>query len=59
MPTPPDHRTNAPPPEDREPYQTYTLIAVCPWCETDLELQNRVTWIRECPECPYTWVPNI
>ena len=53
--TPPNHY--CPTPEgEREPYQTYALIPECPWCGTDLELHNRVTWIRYCPECPYSWV---
>jgi hypothetical protein len=45
------------PKEEREPYQTYTMRYRCPWCGSDLELQNRVSWIRGCPQCPYEWVP--
>jgi len=42
--------------DEREPYQTYSLIPRCPWCGTDLDLRDRVSWIRECPQCPYLWV---
>lgn len=55
MTTPPDHYCPTPPDERRE-YQTYALIPQCPFCETDLELLDRVTWIRYCPECPYVWL---
>jgi len=54
--TPPDHYCPTPE-EERKPLKTYQLIPRCPWCGSDLELQNRVTWIRFCPNCPYTWVP--
>ena len=53
--TPPDHYCPTPE-EEQRPGQTYQLIPQCPWCGSDLELQNRVTWIRECTECPYQWV---
>jgi DNA-directed RNA polymerase subunit RPC12/RpoP len=29
---------------------------VCPNCDTDLELESRETWVRDCPECEYRWV---
>jgi len=49
--------------ESRDPMKCATgervlMKHVCPWCDTDLELHNRVTWIRYCPECPYLWVPR-
>jgi len=55
--TPPEHYCPTPA-EEREPYQTYALIPRCPWCGTDLDLRDRVSWIRECPACPYLWVPS-
>ena len=37
----------------------YILKHVCPNCDTDLELESRETWVRDCPECEYRWVNSL
>lgn len=45
------------PPNEREAYQTYSMRYRCPCCGADLELLDRETWGRNCPDCYYVWLP--
>lgn len=41
------------------PGERVIMKHVCPWCGADLELRDRTTWARDCPECDYIWIPGL